>query len=159
PLREVVEQLAFVYLKSSHPLVLDLSALREAGLEPDTPLAVPAPAADQDAPPPWQALGLEAVAGRSAVLLTTRRQLELWKPAGDGALSEGVEQALAEAVAGGHDPSARFRSALDWLGPVREGAARTADPESSSPLSPGPALDGWTEWEPLAGAPDDASLI
>jgi hypothetical protein len=155
PLREVLEQLAFAHLGPRHPLVIDAGALREAGVRPEAPLAVPA-AEGEDAPPPWAALGLEAVAGREAVLLTTQGQLKRW-PAGRP-LSDAVEEALGQAVREGRDPSGRFVAALNWLRPARETSRDDVPPlPLPSPLAPGLALDGWTEWEPIAGA-DEAGL-
>jgi hypothetical protein len=156
-LREMVEQLTFAYLTSRHPLVVDDLALREEGLRPDTSLTIPVADAESEFAAPWQALGLEITAGRHAVLLTTRR------PRGqvaDDPMSDALGAALEQAASNGHDPSGRYRSALEWLRPRRE----STDPSgsillSASPLTPEFAPDGWTEWEPLAGDTAEAELL
>lgn len=122
----LVEQLAFVYLRQAHPLVVDAAAL-------DGPLA---PAAG---PEPWRELGLAALPGRAGVVLTSAAQADAW----GGAVPEDVEEALARAVAGGREPAGRFATALEWLlapgGPedARDAAAHIAE--------------GWTAWRPPAG--------
>jgi hypothetical protein len=133
------------------PLVLDVAALEEAAL---TPATVPAWSADagKDPAPFWEALSLVYVPCRAAPLLTTRRRQDGWKAAGgeSGAVPPAIEAAVAEAAANGHDTSGCFLWAVAW---ARRRAAPAADSALGNPLAP-----GWTEWEPVAGAEDDAAL-
>lgn len=150
PLGEVLEALACEHPDDAAALVVDVTALEEAGLTPATLL----PPADRDGMPFWHALGLVHVPCRAAPLLTSRRHEEAWRQ-GRGGVTElppNVEEAISEAAARGHDASGRFRRAIDW---ARQGvgeAAREDRRYHPSTLAPsdlnGP---GGTEWEPIAG--------
>ncbi len=152
PLREVVSEIAFTYLKDRYPLIVDVLALREAGVGLDTRLTIQALSAN-DSPPPWEACGLVAVPARASVLLTTAT--------GHGAalrepLSASVERALTAAVARGQDSSGRFRSALNWLRPENAVIAAPAPPHL---LAFGADAAHWGEWEPAAGLSDDTLIV
>src|SRR5262249_27994081 len=150
-LRELIEQLTFSYLKSRHPVVVDTVALGEEGIRPGTPLTVTA-VEDVGASPPSRAPGLEGVAARTRGLLTARRQLAPCTGGPPGRLSGAVEGALGQAARDGHDPSGRFRAAIEWLRPRPEPAGPAAE---ASPLAAESARGDWTAWEPVAGAADD----
>jgi hypothetical protein len=181
PLRELVDLLAFQYLPGQ-ALVLDSVALAEAGIGPETPLPVKALVFPGDPPLPGEDMGLALLPAASALLLTTRRQAELWQavsptarspagprsqtpvwergPAGERPLPEEVERALAAAVHRGQDPSGRFRSALDSLRPGAAGGGATdAGVSRLPPLSPEGNRLSWTEWEPVAGATSEDLMI
>jgi hypothetical protein len=156
-LGEALERFLFDRLQDQEVLVLDVEALRDAGLGPATPL--PADAVDAGRPF-WEGAGLVHLPCRAAPLLTTRRQAEAWQyAAGQGtALSPSLAQAVAEAVLFGHDRSGRFATVMDWLGV----AAGGDDADPSLPpqrLVPEPVGAGWTAWEPLAGTSGDESLL
>jgi hypothetical protein len=152
-LEQVVEDLAFGYLKDAHPLIVDRVALARAGAGRATALeTAPRPAAGRDdqvqpadTPAPWEAAGLILVPARSGVLLTSQAQAERWGREADGAdeWPAGVDDAVARAAREGHDSSGRFLAALEWL--------------SEGPAGPAPALlrgtvalEGWTTWQPVA---------
>jgi hypothetical protein len=164
PLFEVIDRLAFRFLRDRAALVLDTAALTEAGLAANTAVPLSGP----EGQPPWEAVGLVVVPARTAVLVTTRSQLDAWQhagtdvglsallpaageSAGDGPVPAAVERALAAAVAAGQDPSGRFQAALLWLRP-ESGDDRPAA------TAPGLDLPAWTEWEPVPGA-ESASLL
>ncbi|HWG46367.1 MAG TPA: hypothetical protein VN688_26630, partial [Gemmataceae bacterium] len=150
-LREVVRDLAFVYLKESHPLVVDALALREAGIGLNTPLTIKPLSAG--AAPPWAECGLVAVPARSAILLTTssRHRSAIREP-----LSEPLERAIAAAVTWGQDSSGRFRSALDWLRPENS-PTTAATPAPLLGFAADPA--DWNEWEPVDGLTTDRLIV
>ncbi|MGH7169307.1 MAG: hypothetical protein ACRELG_03405, partial [Gemmataceae bacterium] len=159
-LREVVGNVAFVYLKDRYSLLVDVLALQEAKVGPDTVLTIKQLTSDdrRDAgptsgTPPWSACGLIAVPGRSAILLTTMsgRGACLREP-----LSEELEQTLAAAAMRGQDPSGRFRSALNWLQPNR---IADADPAPPPALNFESERTDWSEWEPLAGLAEDRLIV
>jgi hypothetical protein len=145
----VLEKLVREHLRGAAPLVVDATACRAAGLDPDTPLA---PAADES--PFWEGVGLVYVPCRGGALLTTREEWRRWQQAGvtDGAVAEAVRQAARH----GHDSSGRYWRALDW---VQDPAARQPEGPVGSLLPPAPA--GWTEWDTRAGAgaPEDLVII
>jgi hypothetical protein len=155
-LREAVSNIAFDSLKDRYTLLIDVLALREAGVGPDTLLTIKRLSADdrRDADwTPWAECGLIAVPARSAILLTTT--------SGRGAqlrelLSEEVETALAAAAARGQDPSGRFRSVLGWLHLDSIATADTAPPRMLDFES---ERADWSEWEPVAGLADDRLIV
>jgi hypothetical protein len=173
PLCEVVDRIAFRFLRDQAALVLDTAALREAGLTAETPV----PLTGDGRRPPWEDLGLATVPCREVVLLTTHRQLTAWRGSGDARLQallpsppggseagvplpEAVVQRSTAAAAQGQDSSGRFISSLCWLRPGAE-AARGAGSSSGWPRlvsTPDSDPPNWTEWEPIAGA-DDSSLV
>jgi len=150
-LREMVGDLAFVHLKDRYPLIVDVLALREAGIGADRARTI-APLSSADQAPPWAAWGLVAVPARSSLLLTTAggRGAAIRAP-----LSESLEQTLAAAVARGQDSSGRFLSALNWLRP--ENAATPSVPPRW--LGFGADAKDWSEWEPVAGLSDDTLIV
>jgi hypothetical protein len=160
-LREVVDKVAFIYLKDRFQLVIDSAALREAALTADSPVRVPPPAGIEDSKAPWEEGGVAIVPAGTAALLTTRRQWNAWRePDGPFGLSSreaplpaAIRQAVAEAAERGQDPSGRFRSALTWLRP--EAAGRVAGGLPGLPASL--ELAAWGAWEPVAGD-DDGTL-
>jgi hypothetical protein len=81
-LKELVDQVALGYLKGHAPLVVDATALREAGVGPETRLTVRPPAGPDDRALPWEERGLVTLFARPTVLLTTRRQCERWRVSG-----------------------------------------------------------------------------
>jgi hypothetical protein len=146
-------------------VVLDTTALREAGLTPESVFS-PGEAAGGDALPPplFAPLGLTYLPCRAAPLLTTRQQHELWQAAAgdDRPVSGAIEQAVAEAAAHGRDSSGRFQTVAYWLG-VRGPA--DGDAERVTPSGPVATLSSdsfgasWTEWEALPGAGPEATLV
>jgi hypothetical protein len=91
--------------------------------------------------------------------LTTRQQADAWRAdAADGSwLTGSLEGAVAEAAARGHDVTGRFRTVTDWL---EEQPAGTAAPgRRAPPLLVDRLAAGESEWEPLAGAEKDDSLV
>jgi hypothetical protein len=168
-LGDALESLAFETLRGREPLVLDAAALREAGLGPQTPF-LPGPGTETRRPGdketrrqgdgelaglPWEDLGLVDVPGGAAALLTTRRQREAWQDTtGLGsALPAAIEEAIAEAAVHGQDRSGRFRGVADWLREAESGGPNAASSPEPLPMSWG------TEWEPLAGAPEEALVV
>jgi hypothetical protein len=151
PLRELVRDLALVHLKDRYPLVMDTLALREAGIGADRVRTI-APLSADEQQPPWSAYGLTVLPGRSALVLTTLsgRGAALREP-----FSDSLDEAVAAAAARGQDPSGRFRSALNWLRP-ENAAAPSAPPRW---LGLGADARDWSEWEPVAGLPDDTLIV
>ncbi len=149
PLRTVLELVQHEAGKDLRALVLDALALEEAGLGPETPVKVQPLTSNQDQTPPWEALQLMAIPARSAPLLTTRRQWEVW-PASARDLPDAVDNCVAEALANGHDSTGRFMLALDWYGGARDGSA-SATTRVLAAAPPGPGLANWSEWEALPG--------
>jgi hypothetical protein len=158
PFREVLERLAFELLEEPSSVVVHASALREAGIGPETPLQINPAKPGQEAPL-WENLGLVYVPCRAAPLLTTRRQWELWQADADGAWAIGAarEDAVVAAVARGHDVSGRYRTVSDWLRSVEDpspGTRTGAGAGSSYDLLP-----GWTEWESVPGDVAEDNLL
>ncbi len=153
PLREVVDLVAFDYLKDRFPVVIDSTALREARAG-DSKVHVRPLAGLDDRKAPWEEHGaLAAVCAREVLLFTTRRQRDAWGGP-DEPLPEAIRQAVADAAECGQDSSGRFRSALTWLRPEAAGGT------GSSPALP-PSLDlaAWSAWEPVAGTDDSALAV
>lgn len=154
-----LEQLAFEHAKDEGPLLLDVVALRAAGLEPDTPI------------PDLHIAGVDDVQGldstktvllvyvpcRAGALLTTWRQWISWRAAGP--ITTALEESTAEAAALGYDRSGRFCRLAEWLrdstGPDRDDG--TAPVPVARLLADGLGAE-WTEWEPLAGDPEPQQL-
>jgi len=155
--REVAEEMSgrLAQAQEKRPLLLDLWALREAGARGDTVVNVSPPASSGDNAAPWESLGLGILPCRSALLLTSQRQRQLWlQESGSGILpaSAGratLEEALAQAQLHGQDPSGRYRTLAGWLGSSLNGSEGTGQPELAERqlLAPGASLQGWTEWE------------
>jgi hypothetical protein len=150
-LRELVAEMWAGFLNGR--LVVDDAALREAGLDTESLLTVEPPAGAIDHSPPWQALGLSAVAAGPAPLLTTAARSRQWGEANGPPRS--VRAAVAEAAVNGHDPSGCYRAAPDWIRHSAE-VRRGGDGEDLPGL--GPASGPWSEWEPAAGVADDSTL-
>jgi hypothetical protein len=152
-LGEVAEQIAAELAKDGWTLVVDAEALRAAGLTPQTRLAVKALASADDQATPWEGLGLTAAPAGSAVMLTTDRQLGLWREAMPASgVPDGVARAVSDAVENGQDASGRFRAVLasGWL--------VAASDEVGSPIG-GEALAEWTAWEGVPGIAGSTSLV
>jgi hypothetical protein len=144
---EALERLTLDQLAETDTLVVDATALDEAGVTPGTHLPRSASV------PFWESLDLAYVPCRAAPLLTTRRQRDSWAAA--GALPAAIEYAVAQSTASGAEPSGRFRRAANWL---RLSAASTRSairPTIAAPLlSP-----GWTEWETVEGSREGDLLV
>jgi hypothetical protein len=150
-LRELVAELASEFLNGQ--LVVDDAALREAGIGSESLLGVEPPRDAGDRTPPWEAIGLTVLGTGPVSLLTSADRARQW---GNGNRPpDAVRAAVAEALMNGHDASGHYRTTSDWIRHAaetgREGAGETL-PDL------GPALAPWTEWEPLAGVADDATL-
>lgn len=111
--------------------ILDTQAIEELGLQPTTPAAGSS----------WDAFGLVFVTTPAGSVLTSPRQLSLWRAdsATTHSLPMVVGSAISEASRHGRDRTGRFRSVDDWI-------------ESSSATSSlagelGGEGPGWTTWE------------
>ncbi len=152
PLAEVLERVAAELARDGRALVLDAEALRAAGLTPRTLLAIRSPTSADDAAAPWDGLGLAVVVGRPALLLTTDRQLSVWREAAPaGPLSDTLAGAVTAAAAQGQDASGRFRSAL--------ASGWDLSPSDEYTEGRGETLAEWTAWEALPGTDPDTSLL
>jgi hypothetical protein len=153
-LGSLVEGLAFNYLKGASPLVIDASALRRAGLSPQT--GHPMRKDDDVSTPPWTLFGLTAVAGRSAIVLTTREEAGLWREGETVRVPATLEECVAAAVSHDQDASGRFQSPLLWL---RSPPSDPSAPRARSTLADGEeAPTRWTEWEEATGGAGIDSL-
>jgi hypothetical protein len=162
PLGKALERLAFDHIKDQ-PLILDGRALRNAGLRPSTLLNASAwePAdGGSTLAAPWEAVGLIYVPSQAGPLLTSRRQLVGWQTTvgGNSQLPAGIEEAVAEAVAFGHDRSGRFRTVPDWLQLYDQGEPSAEQAAWTHPMW-NPLAAGGTEWEPLPGNPVPTALL
>jgi hypothetical protein len=177
-LGEMLHYLTYDFLKGQENLVIDAVALREASLRPATPIPENVlyrkgeltASAREGSIPFVEAFGLIWMPCRPAPFLTTRRQGAALQGAlsRNGSVSDSVETAVSEAVAHGHDRSGRFRSAADWL---RDSGADWDSPhehesgaEIGEAVLPGaptflPHPESWTEWQPLAGLPDEETIV
>jgi hypothetical protein len=151
-LREMIAEMAKNFLVGR--LVVDDDALRDAGISDETLIAIEPADGSRDQSAPWETAGLTAVSAGPAVLLTTTSRADLWRKRDDP--PDSVHTAVARAIANGHDETGHFRAASDWIRHKAD-AGRPADAERLPDL--GPALAPWTEWEPVAGAGDDAKLV
>lgn len=177
-LSEALHYLTYEAFKGQEILVIDGVALEAAGVQPAAPLPEPLPDRNnaasgregESALPILEGLGLTCLPCRPAPLLTTQRQWASWQRAraDADAVFSSVETAVSEAIAHGHDPSGRFQTAAEWLRNGNEGykarPARDTEPDKTEagfrgPLAPLPHPESWTEWEPIAGLPDDESLV
>jgi hypothetical protein len=150
-LGDALDELAFSLLAEQGPLVLDETALRQAGLGPATRLPQPSPTW-RPGEPLWPGLEVVYVLCQPAPLLTTRRQLEVWRAAesAEQPLSASLTEAVAEAARLDQDSTGRFGTVVDWLRPGEDVVAGDATPPAL--LVPDSFGADWTEWEPLAGA-------
>jgi hypothetical protein len=161
-LGDLLDQVIFKELQGQVVLVVDAQALNEMGWEPATSLQGPvATEGDPNRKPgaTWEDLGLVFQPCRSALLLTTRRQLDIWQAAGQGvSLGPSIQEAIAEAAAHGQDTSDRFRSLVDWLpGKDAAGLGPSGWPAGILPAS---LASDCTEWETHASAvPEEAFLM
>jgi hypothetical protein len=151
-LRELVAEMTAGFLGGR--LVVDDEALNEAGVDGELFLTLEPFDGTVEQNRPWEALGLAAVGAGPAPLLTTAARTRQWTRPDDP--PDGVKAAVADALANGHDASGHFRTAPDW---IRHGAERAREGGGEALPDFGPALTPWTEWEPLAGAADDATLV
>jgi hypothetical protein len=152
PLREFVREIAFHHLKDRYPLIVDVLALRRAGVDPDRPLTIK-PLSASDPSPPWRECGLKTVAIGSAVVLTTTSVggTPLHEP-----FSETLEHAVATAATRGQDSSGRFVSALRWLRPEMTSLG-SVGPSGLS--NHGLETADWSEWEAVAGLAEEGMLV
>lgn len=163
-LGDLLDQLTVEQLQRQEPLVVDAAALAEAGLSPNTRLtAAPLESEGGAANPPinaWERLGLDIAPCRSALLLTTRHQLERWQAgtAPTGGPAEGVPQAVAEAESRGHDVGDRFQSLGEWLA-GGTGLGRRQVESGSSDIGSIRLGNDWTEWEADAGESPAGTLV
>ncbi len=148
-LRELVGEAADGFLDGK--LVVDSSALREAGASAQSLLDLGPP--DSPGEPPWAPLGLAAVDAGPAPLLTSDERARQWGAAGPPDI---VREAADEALRNGHDASGTFRSASDWL---RQSAEARRDDTAEPPPDLLPAPGPWTEWQPAAGRGDGSQIV
>lgn len=180
-LGKALERLVYDHFKQQGSVVLDTTALREAGLGPATALPpeadpakrasvegrAPAPNSPSQSPPFWESLGIVYLPCRSAPLLTTRQEAALWRTHSVGTeatqfVSDSIEAAVAEAVLYGHDRSGRFRTVADWLqgtdNPPSPMEVGMLTPSLLRSLSEHPGAE-WSEWRPVAGMDQDHLLV
>jgi hypothetical protein len=176
-LGHVLNSLCFEFLRGPAVLVIDGTALEEAGLEPGTPLSRKSTRSVDGKRPVSAEVFLQTLEGvdllcvttRSGLLITTRAQFEAWKSVADSnrPLSDSVESAIAEAAVAGYDESGRFWSASDWLRSyegrsLRENSVATKargkhDVAIAASFSPHPQFQ--RQWELLPGVADEESLL
>ncbi|MCS6849756.1 MAG: hypothetical protein NZ700_01135 [Gemmataceae bacterium] len=165
-LGEALDRLAFDLLPGRLTVVVDVQALREVGISPSTPL--PPEGRPASGGPFWEGLGVVYVPCRPGPLLTSRRQALAWlgprRPI--DSLPPSVEEAVAEALASGHDSSGRFCTVTHWLQGAASVSAAEFDPSRGDPgfaplsgLIPSSLADGWSEWAPFAGDPTPERLV
>jgi hypothetical protein len=149
-----LETFALDYLRDQPRLVLDSSALRDAGVTATAAVRQPAET------PFWESAGLVYVPCRGAPLLTSRERWAGWQAEGnpEGAVPVSIEHAVAEAARAGHDVSGRFRTVNDWL---RGGDAEPAAAPMllSAGLMPQGLDPDATAWEPLAGPEYSGAIV
>ncbi|MCS7045306.1 MAG: hypothetical protein NZO58_03010 [Gemmataceae bacterium] len=148
---ELLQRFLFDGLKEQYPVVLDRQALAEAGIEPELTLSAGALAGTA---PFWEAAGLVYVPRPKAPLLTTKARWRQWQSG--QALPSGIDDAIAEAVAWGHDAVGQCCRADVWL--------RTESTVSSAPQEPyPPGLDAFlqqgTEWVVVPGGEEQSLLV
>src|SRR5207249_9364865 len=105
------------------PLVIDGWRLAERGLLPGHTFTVGSTTEEDETSGPVLAsltpLELVYIPGKSAVLVTSRRQALAWERAEtaneEGGAPRSVNQATAAAAANGHDESGRFQTVPAWL--------------------------------------------
>ncbi|HLJ98123.1 MAG TPA: hypothetical protein VKU02_33495 [Gemmataceae bacterium] len=177
-LGDALYDLTYDLWKGKQILVVDATALHEAGLRPTTPIHANVSsriihATASEGEPllrSLEGLGLVCVPCTPGPLLTTQRQWAAWRSPGGRThwMFSSVEPAIAEAIAHGQDLSGRFQSATQWL---REDHAEPATPRrpemgNGTPASV-PAVsslslphpESWTEWEPIPGATGNETLV
>lgn len=117
--------------------ILDSLALDELGLLPTTPVAGSS----------WDALGLVFVSTPGGNVLTTPRQLSLWRADAmtTHSLPTSIAAAIGEASRYGRDPAGRFRSVDDWLD-------NSVGTTSTLLAELGGDAAGWTLWEAPASS-------
>jgi hypothetical protein len=156
-----LEDLAGNVFQGREPLVVDVQALQEMGLQLNAVLKR-SPADDTDDMSAWpesrllrieglEGTGLVCLACPAGPLLTSQRQYESWLAEGgqEVHLSESVAGAIAAAAHYGQDGSGRFRRLLDWLhgrGTEATGAGV-------------PLYEACTAWEALGGEADQQTLL
>ncbi|MCC6418931.1 MAG: hypothetical protein IT429_11910 [Gemmataceae bacterium] len=147
-LAEAAGRLATVHLKQRGALVIDGTALREAGVGPATSFS-PGPPTVDSTPSFFDRLGLAYLPCRPAAILTTRRQLEAWRAASGAPVlgSDTLEQAVRDAVTYGRDPSGRFQSAGYWTSRREEPSTPSQDGTAATDGALDPFDAAWTEWE------------
>src|SRR5262249_13925554 len=151
-LGEILDRLCSEHL-SGESLVIDGAAMRQSGI---TALTSPVPGFDRNAPP-WEAYGLTYIPCSAAPVLTTRRELEVWRGSArlahrpeTAVLSASLEEVIADAASHGHDVSGRFQLVTEWLH-GGFGVSQEAGADSLQAVLGELHAEYWTEWEPLAG--------
>ncbi len=122
--------------------VLDTWALAQVNLQPGSLLPA-GPGTN------WESLGLIIVSVPGAAVVTSPRQLSIWRAdaAPSGKMPPTIRAALDDAVRFGRDGAGRFRSVDDWLEP--------APTQNNSLLDElGGNEPGWTSWELRNSAAD-----
>ncbi len=137
--RTVYQALLNPGMAAEKPLI-DSLALAEAGIKDTTTMP----------PGGWDALGLTVVSFPGGTVLTTPRQLSIWKASGStGSVPASIHEALHEAIRNGRDSSGRFRTIADW--------AETPHGDESPILLTrlGGDEPGWTAWVMRDAVPVD----
>lgn len=118
--------------------VVDTFALDEAGVRASTPAPIGG----------WNTLGLVVIGFPGGTVLTTPRQLSIWRANSTlGGVEPSIQKALENALRFGRDSSGRFRTVADWA---------ESDPESAKALlltRLGGDEPGWTAWESRDAGP------
>ncbi len=122
-----------------HRPILDLLGLGETGVFQTTLL-----------PAGLESVGLVSVASSGNLIVTSPRQLSLWRADGSpkGTLPDSVRAAVDEAAQFGRDASGRFQTVDNWLQSIASVQASLL----SQLKGDGP---GWTSWE----APDQQNEV
>jgi hypothetical protein len=159
-LGEALRQLASGLAEQNVPLVIDGWALAEKGLLPGSTFTVGSATEEDETSGPVLAsltpLELVNIPGKSAVLVTSRRQALAWERADtaneEGAAPRSVSAATAIAAINVRDESGRFQTVPGWLEspprPVEQGPPGPA----LEPLASEDELAAWTDWEEVGTA-------
>jgi hypothetical protein len=136
-----LERLLVEGLKEQSPLILDREALAALGVRPDSGWSAGLALAEQ---PFWESYGLTVVPTPSAPVLTSRSWSTKPLP------REQLHAATEEAALHGQDASGRFCRADFWL--RHEPPADRVTSPAWPPFLGAGLMEGWTEWEFVAGA-------
>lgn len=159
PLGPRIQRLVKELTREQAGLVVDVSALRENGLGPNSlPGETKPSSSDRPARSRMtltaaflQPFGLTLLSTGSTPLLTTQRAGALM---GEAASSPATEQALLEAARFGRDASGRFENAIVWLNdPGSQGPTLPLIPDEGRPSA------NWSSWQSRGTASDASSLL